>query len=134
MKEIALTLPDLTGGEPGGNLPIDNPAITKFPTATSNLGTFLTSTFDLVIFAAGFLMFFWMLWGVFQYIFAGGNKEGLGKARSRITWALVGFILIVMAFAVRNYLEKIFPVFPTNSSPITPITTPCPSPGKSKGC
>lgn len=96
IKKLALTLP---GGQ-----------IINSPTPQyNNLGQVLSGVFNVIFYLAFFLMFFWMAWGVFQYIFAGGEKDKLGKARSRITWAIVGFILIAIAFVLKDYLEGIFP-------------------------
>lgn len=57
---------------------------------------------------AGFLMFVWAIIGVFQYILAGGNKENLAKARARITWAIVGFLITIVSFALSQYIQSIF--------------------------
>lgn len=74
------------------------------------LASFVSQALDLVFMIAGFLMFIWAVWGVFEYIFAGGNKDKLGKARGRITWAIVGFIFIALAFLVSQYIGQLLPV------------------------
>lgn len=94
MKEIAqLTLPG------NGNTVINNP--TKF----QDLGSVLSGGYEIVIYVAGFLMLIWMFWGVFEYIFAGGDKTKLGKARARITYAIIGFVLVIMAFMISQYVK-----------------------------
>lgn len=85
-----------------------NPVKGNFPSGT--LGEFLSKTFNLVFLVAGALMFFWIVWGVFHYIFAGGDKNELGKARARITWAIVGFLMLLIVFALKEFLQALFPI------------------------
>lgn len=93
-----------------------------------NLGGILGGTttnyglYDIILWVSMVLMLFWMIWGVFQYLFAGGNKEGLAKARSRITWAIVGFVIIIMAYTIQKYVKEIFP--PNPATPVTPVSIP----------
>lgn len=87
---------------------------TKF----TNLGDFLSGFFNIVLFIAGALMLSWMAWGIFQYIFAGGDKDKLGQAQKRITWAIVGFLLVVASFAVSQYVRQFFPAQPV---PVTEV-------------
>ena len=82
----------------------------------AKLGDIISRFFEVAIFLAGFLAFFWLVWGAFQYIFAGGNKENLAKARGRITWAIVGLILTILAFLVAQFAQQILQ--PRGGSPI----------------
>lgn len=100
MKQLALQL----GGYNVGKFPGLDPNLSN-----ATLGSFISQILNVVFLVAGFLMFFWAFWGVFEYIFAGGNKEGLGKARARITWAIVGFIIVSAAFAISQFIEQLFP-------------------------
>lgn len=85
-----------------------------------NLGDFITSLLNVVIYITAFVMVFWLFWGVFQYIFAGGEKEKLNKAKARITWAIVGFLIVVIALAISQFIQGIFPV----GNKVTNITPP----------
>lgn len=116
MKNLALKIPGFE------NNPINSPeGVTQnFPAAT--LGEFLSRLFTVVLFLASALMFYWLVWGIFHYLFSGGDKEGLGKARSRMTWAIVGFIIIIISFALSQYLETIFEVKLPGG--VTPVLTP----------
>lgn len=109
--KIALTLP--------GGQTVLNPQ-NKF----NDLGSFLSGLFNVVFYIAGFLVLFWLVWGIFQYIFAGGNKDALGKAQARITWAIVGFLILTISFAFSQYAQGLFePKLPN----LTNLTIP-PSP------
>ena len=89
-----------------------NPA-PNFPAESTILGDVISKFGEVALYAGGFLMFFWAAWGVFDYIRAEGNKEGLAKARKRIQWAIVGFIILILAFFlsdfVRDYLDPELP-------------------------
>lgn len=96
----------------GGASSVQNPTFTGF----------LTPLINIVFYIAVFLMFSWMVWGIFEYLFAGGDKEKLGKARSRITWAIVGFIIVLIAFTIQQYIKEIFP--PKDVNTVKQVTSP----------
>lgn len=114
MKQLSWKVP---GFEVGEGFPQLRPDLSG-----AQLGDLITKLLNLTFTVAAFLMFFWAIWGVFQYIFAGGNKEGLAKARSRITWAIVGFIITLLAFIISQFIQQIFPAQPNLN--ITDITQP----------
>lgn len=74
----------------------------------SDLATFLSGLLNLVFYIAIFFAFYWFIWGAFQYILAQGKKEELGKAKARITWALVGLVVIILAFIITRFASEIF--------------------------
>ncbi len=71
--------------------------ITSLGEGTSKLVPFIFS-------AAAFLVIFYFLLGAFQYLRAGGNKEEVEKGRQMITHAFIGFILLMLAFLVIQYV------------------------------
>lgn len=117
-KLISLNIP----GTGGSQVNIPAPPGFKFANDPSQqtLGYVISQFFQVFFYIAGFLLFFWLLWGVFQYIFAGGNKEALGKARQRITWAIFGFIFVAVSFLISQYAETIFP----RHDKLTPVSIP----------
>mgnify|MGYP001567243384 FL=1 len=108
MQKLALSLPQFGS--------IDNPPGLVFSGSSGNLGSVLSSLFEIAFFIAAFLAFFWLVWGAFQYIYAGGNKENLAKARSRITWAIVGLLLVAVAYIVSQFAQQILQ--PRTGTPI----------------
>lgn len=99
MKELALKLPGFE------NIPQPDYVWTKF----GNLGGVLSGLLEIAFYIAAFLAFYFLVWGAFQYILARGNKENLAKARSRITWALVGLLVVFLAYFIARFASEIFP-------------------------
>lgn len=66
----------------------------------SDLGEFI-SNFLILVFSVGLLVVLMMLiWGAFEWITSGGDKEAVGKARSRIINSLIGLAVLAVAFAL----------------------------------
>lgn len=61
-----------------------------------------------IFFAAAALAFIIVfLWGAIQMILSGGDKEAIAKARSKITWAIIGITLMSLSYFVFQLLEAI---------------------------
>lgn len=117
MERISLTIPGAGAIPNNRNLNSD--------LASGTIGSLVTEIASIAFLIAGFLMFIWFAWGVFEYIFAGGNKESLGKARKRMTWAIVGFIMFALSFFVSQYAQTIIPT----TEKVTPVTPGTVTPG-----
>lgn len=113
MKELALSIPGFDA----------IPTPTGLKSTFVDLGSFLSAFFNIIFFIGFFLAFFWGAWGVFHYIFAGGNKEGLASARKRIIWAIVGLVLLLLTFAIKQFTEELIPQQSIN---IQEVITPQP--------
>ena len=59
---------------------------------------------------AGVASFFFLLLGTIQWIFSGGEKEGVEKARKKITAAIVGLAFILSTYAIVQLVQLIFGV------------------------
>ncbi|QQG43766.1 MAG: hypothetical protein HYW45_01955 [Candidatus Daviesbacteria bacterium] len=88
------------------------------PGKFNNLGDVISGLLNMTFYLAAFLAFFWIVWAAFQYIAAGGDKQKLAQARSRIIWAIVGLIMIALAFAVAQFAKEILQ---PNSKVVIPI-------------
>ena len=91
---------------PGENI-IDNPVINKDVQIT-NLAGLITPILNIMFYIAVFLAFYYLVWGAIQYIMAQGKKENLAKARARITWALIGLFVRLLAFFITKFVAEIF--------------------------
>ena len=60
---------------------------------------------------AGVVIFFFMLIiGGLQWIASGGDKVAVANARSRISHAVIGLIVLMAVFAIVYFMEAIFEV------------------------
>ncbi len=122
MTKLALSLPGFSDA-------IDSPTKQAKP-QFQDLGSLLSGGYSILLLIVAFLMVYWLSWGIFQYIFAGGEKEKLAHAKKRITWAIVGFIIVVLAFTIRGFVEETF----TPQNTLTPVSVPgAVSPNQAQG-
>jgi hypothetical protein len=54
---------------------------------------------------AGILVFIYLLYGGLNLMLAAGNEEGLRESKAKITNALVGFLVIFVAYWIVQALE-----------------------------
>lgn len=97
--KIAITLP-------GGNT---IPAPSGLKVEFQDLASFISPLLNIAFYIAVFLAFYFLVWGAFQYILASGKKEELAKAKARITWALVGLMVVFLAYFIARFGAEIFP-------------------------
>ena len=80
--------------------------------AFGRLGDIISVFLNIALFIAAFLAFYFLIWGAWAYIFASGEKENLAKARERIKWALIGLLVVFMAYFIAKFAGTIFPPGP----------------------
>lgn len=69
------------------------------PTGAGAISHFLSNLVILFFSLAGIVLLFMILWGAFEWMASGGEKEKVASARSRIINAIIGMILFAVAFA-----------------------------------
>lgn len=82
--------------------------VPNFSNSNANLGALISGFLNIALYLGAFMSFYWLVWGAFQYILASGKKEELAKARSKITWALIGLVVIFSAFFIAKFAGEIF--------------------------
>lgn len=65
--------------------------------AISTVIIFFIQTFLVV---AGIATFFYLLWGAFDWIISGGDREKIAQARAKMMHAVIGLILTIVALSV----------------------------------
>lgn len=85
-------------------------AITDFiggdPTGARGISKFLSNLILLIYSAATVVLIFIILWGAFDWLSSGGDKEKVESARRKIMNAIIGIILFAVAFAVITVLGQ----------------------------
>lgn len=64
----------------------------------------------LVLIGGSLIFFFILVAGAIQWISSGGDKQALEGARSRITQAIVGLLILFASFALIQFMESFFGV------------------------
>lgn len=72
--------------------------------ASQGLGNFIGFGIRMFIIVAGISMMIYLLWGTFDWIASGGEKEKIAKAQNKITNAVIGIILVFVVLMVFNLL------------------------------
>lgn len=65
---------------------------------------------DVLIFAAAFIAFGYLLFGGWKWMTSQGDKKAIEEARNTLIWAVVGMIVIALAFLVVNVILRFFQV------------------------
>ncbi|MBI4037065.1 hypothetical protein HY385_01435 [Candidatus Daviesbacteria bacterium] len=83
------------------------------------VGTVLSSALTIIFVIAAILVLFMLIIGAFQWITSGGDKEAVGKARQRITHALIGLAILALAFLIVTVVGQILNIniFKINTIP-----------------
>lgn len=100
---------------PADVTPPTNPLGTRFNT----LGNILALVMNVVFYVGIALTVIFLIMGGIRYITSGGDKEGAEAARSNITNAIIGFIVVLGAFAIRVVVQNVIGVEP--ALPVVPV-------------
>ena len=77
-------------------------------TAGNLIGKLVGDILPIVLGIAGFLTVIFVIISGIQFVTSSGNPEAAAAARSRLIFALVGFALIILAFAITQIVDRIF--------------------------
>lgn len=81
---------------------------TTFPAARfANINSFIQFLLPIITLIALFVLIGYMIWGAFDWIMAKGIPERLEKARKRIIFSIIGFIVIITAYALTKLIGYI---------------------------
>lgn len=72
--------------------------------APTDLGTFIAGGIRIFIIVAGFALLIYMLWGAFDWISSGGDKERITKAQHKITNAVIGMFMVIISLTLFNLI------------------------------
>jgi len=76
----------------------------------SNVSDIVSKLLFYIFPIAGVLSFIFLLYGGFHLIIAQGNEEGIREAKAKITNALIGFLIVFLAYWIVQILEIILGV------------------------
>lgn len=98
---------DTVGGIFGKITPPD--AIKNFAgtdvTGTAGLNKFLSNLIALIYAVAAIVLVLMIVWGAWDWLLSGGEKEKVANAQRKIIHAIIGIVLFAGAFAIIQLLE-----------------------------
>ena len=99
-----------------------SPAIIISPPGAgyNKLGDFVSNALVLSFGIAVLIVLVMLVWGAFEWVVSGGDKEAVGKARNRIINALIGLAVLAIAFAVARLFGQFIGLDITNITIPTP--------------
>lgn len=75
-------------------------------TGAAGISKFLNNLIGLFFSAAAIVLIFMLIWGAFDWITSGGDKEKLQSAQRKIISAIIGIILFAVIFAALAVLGQ----------------------------
>ena|SRR3989344_4375950 len=81
---------------------------TKFGDQAGFIGDLISSLLGVIFPIAGFVTVIIIIVSGIQFVTSSGNPEAAAAARGRLTFAIIGFVIIVLAFAILQIVDKIF--------------------------
>ena len=88
---------------PGG-FNVTGPVSCKF----ADFGSVISAFLGPILVIAGFVTVIIIIISGIQFVTSGGNPEAAAAARGRLTFAIIGFVIIVLAFAILQIVDKLF--------------------------
>ncbi len=76
-------------------------------TGETGINNFLSTIINLFFMLAAIAVVFMVVWGAYDFIISFGEKDAISKARQKITWAIIGLIVLSLSFVIFKVLEQI---------------------------
>ncbi len=89
-------------------IPVENNAPIKINSPDLSFGSIISNLLPYIFTIAGILLLIYLIFGGFQLMLSRGDPKAAQSARSHITNALIGFIIIFIAFWVVQIFGRIF--------------------------
>jgi len=74
----------------------------------SFIGRLVSEILPIIIGLAGFLAVVLIIISGIQFVTSSGNPEAAAAARGRLIYAIIGFIVIALAFVITQIIDQIF--------------------------
>jgi hypothetical protein len=75
--------------------------------AGGTLGNIVNSAILYLFPIAGFLLLIYLIYGGYQYLLSGGDPKSIDAGKKNITYAVIGFIIIFLAYWIVQIVGRI---------------------------
>ncbi len=79
-----------------------------------NFSNFIPALVTTLFIVAIVVALIYLIWGGFKWLMSGGDKAAVGSAREHIVAAIVGLVIIFLAYFILNFILSFFHI--TNAS------------------
>jgi hypothetical protein len=76
-------------------------------TPGERIGKVISNVLRIILIAGSLAVMLMLVWGAFQWITSGGDKEGLAKAKARIIQAIIGLTILALSGVILTVLGQI---------------------------
>lgn len=77
------------------------------PATIADLDTLFANVVMAILGLAGIVLFLMLLTGGFKYLTSGGDAKAVGEAKSTLTYAIGGIVLIALSFLILQLIKTI---------------------------
>ena len=84
----------------------------------SDLIPVFNRVYNTAIMSVGAIFIIWMIISGIRYMAAGGDEKAIEEARGSLTHAVLGFVLVLGAYAIINILGNLLGPVVTNGTPV----------------
>lgn len=100
MKKLALTIP--------GGYTIEAPYGFKFTGEDATIGAVISALLPYIFSIAGLILFGLLIMAGFGFLTSAGDPKKIESAKAKLTSAVIGFLIIFVAYWLMQILEIIF--------------------------
>lgn len=95
------------------------PEVAKIGSGKEGIATLLSNIINIIYAVSAIVFIFMLLISAFQWLTSGGDKEKIESARARLTWAIIGLVILASTFVILRIVGSItgFEFFSPNSNP-----------------
>lgn len=100
-----IKIPDVNGTpvEIRGPIPTDSPGHYRF----GSLGDIINMAISYLFPLAGIILFIFIVLGGFELLTSAGDPKKVESARNKITYAVIGFVLLIVAYWLTKIVNQI---------------------------
>ena len=101
MKYLSLNLPGTYKVDPVAGMPTGG---------VGALESIISKGITILFIVAIILTLFFLIWGGISWITSAGDKTKIEGARKRLTYAVIGLVVVLLAFMIINIVGSLFGV------------------------
>lgn len=75
---------------------------------TTLWGSIIPGVIQILLFLGFIFAIIYLLWGGISWTMSGGSKESLEKAKKKVTYAILGLILVLLSFFILFTFGRLF--------------------------